>query len=199
MNVKQLLAVGAIAAGFTSCGLLGNTLSGGPLFSGTVGGTAPTASSYKLALVQFTAFGDNGSSTFQAAAFGTTIRINGGTGVYNGALVPSIDLGNDNQRFYKIAVYDDRDNNDIYNTVATAPDNTKDTILADSINNKADGGNRFFVYAKADGTWTAGQPLKAGWNLVTDVQKNSSLLGDVNRSDDLVTQAGGFGGITINY
>jgi hypothetical protein len=199
MNVKQLLAIGAVAAGFTSCGLLGNTLSGGPQFSGSVGGTAPTAGSYKLALVRFTDFGTSGSDTFQAAAFATTIRINGGTGVYSGALVPTIDLGNDNLRFYKIAVYDDKTGDDIYNTNAQNTNGERDVILADSVNGKANGGNRFFVFAKADTTWTSGKTLKAGWNLVTDVNKDSSTTLDVGRSDDAITQAGGFGGVDIVY
>ena len=41
MNVKQLIAVGALAIGFSSCGLFGNAVQGGPLFSGNVGGTPP--------------------------------------------------------------------------------------------------------------------------------------------------------------
>ena len=36
MNIKQLIAVGALAVGFSSCGLLGNAVQGGPAFSGLV-------------------------------------------------------------------------------------------------------------------------------------------------------------------
>ena len=201
MNIKQLIAVGGLALGFSSCGLLGNTLSGGPLFSGTVSATTavPAASSYKLALVRFNDFGTTGSDTFQAAAFATTIAINNGSGAFSGALAPTIDLGNDNQRFYTVAVYDDKTKDDIYNTTATGPNGEKDALLADSANGNTASGRRFFVYAKADGTWTAGKPLKAGWNLVTDTSKNSSVLLDAGRTEDVVTQAGGFGGIDITY
>lgn len=201
MNIKQLIAVGALAIGFSSCGLFGNAVTGGPAFSGTVATTTavPDASSYKLALVRFTAFTTGGSDTFQAAAFATTIAINGGTGAYSGFLAPNLDLGNDSQRFYKVAIYDDKTKDDIYNTTATGPNGEKDALLADSTNGSSAGGNRFFVYAKTDGNWTAGEDLKAGWNLVTDTNKDSNLLADTGRSDDSVTQAGGFGGITITY
>ena len=208
MNIKQLIALGALATVFSSCGLLGNAVSGGPAFSGTVATTvtnppagAPAASSYKLALVRFTDFGNAGSDTIQAAAFSTTIQINGGTGVFSGFLTPTIDLGNSDQRFYKVAIYDDKDKNDIYNTTATGPSGEKDVLLADSANSKTASGNRFFLYAKVDGTWSTGadKDIKAGWNLVTDPSKDSSVTVDALRSDDKVTQAGGFGGIDITY
>ena len=205
MNIKQLIAIGALAVGFSSCGLFGNALGGGPAFSGVVATTppagVPAASSYKLALVRFTDFGNTGSDTIQAAAFATTISINGGTGAFSGFLAPTIDLGNDNQRFYKVAIYDDKTKDDIYNTTATGPNGEKDVLLADSTNGKTASGNRFFLYAKVDGTWSAGadKAIKAGWNLVTDPSKDSSLTVDFGRSDDKVTQAGGFGGIDITY
>ena len=204
MNIKQLIAVGALAVGFSSCNLLGNAVQGGPAFSGVVASTppagAPAASSYKLALVAFTDFGNSGSDTIQAAAFSTTVQVNGGTGIFSGFLAPTIDLGSSDQRFYKVVVYDDKTNDDIYNTVATGPKGEKDVLLADSTNGKTANGNRFFVYAKVDGTWTTGISLKAGWNLVTDPNKDSKVTADLGvRSDDKVTQAGGFGGIDITY
>ena len=205
MNIKQLIALGALATVFSSCGLLGNAVGGGPAFSGTVATTppagAPAASSYKLALVRFTDFGNTGSDTIQAAAFSTTVQVNGGTGLFSGFLAPTIDLGNDDRRFYKIAVYDDKTNDDIYNTVATGPNGEKDVLLADSTNGKTANGNRFFLYAKVDGTWSTGaeKEIKAGWNLVTDPSKDSSVTADLGRSDDKVTQAGGLGGIDITY
>lgn len=201
MNIKQLIAVGALAVGFSSCGLLGNTLTGGPLFSGTVSATTavPPASSHKLALVRFNDFGTDGTETVQAAAFATTIAINGGAGAFSGALAPTIDLGSSDLRFYTVAVYDDKTKDDIYNTVATGPNGEKDVLLADSANGNTASGRRFFVYAKVDGTWTVGKPLKAGWNLITDFSKNSSVLLNAGRGEDTVTQAGGFGGIDITY
>ena len=204
MNIKQLIALGALATVFSGCGLFGNALGGGPAFSGVVATTppagVPAASSYKLALVRFTDFGNTGSDTIQAAAFATTISINGGTGAFSGFLAPAIDLGNDNQRFYKVAIYDDKTKDDIYNTTATGPNGEKDVLLADSANGKTANGNRFFVYAKVDDTWTAGKPIKAGWNLITDPNKDdASLTVDAFRNDDIVTQAGGLGGIDITY
>ena len=205
MNIKQLIALGALATVFSSCGLLGNAVGGGPAFSGTVATTppagAPAASSYKLALVRFTDFGNTGSDTIQAAAFSTTVQVNGGTGVFSGFLAPTIDLSDNDRRFYKVVVYDDKTNDDIYNTVATGPNGEKDVLLADSANGKTASGNRFFVYVKVDGAWTAGEnkALKAGWNLVTDPSKDSSVTADLGRADDTVTQAGGFGGIEITY
>ncbi len=205
MNIKQLIALGALATVFSSCGLFGNALGGGPAFSGTVATTppagAPAASSYKLALVRFTDFGNTGSDTIQAAAFADTVQVNGGTGAFSGFLAPTIDLGDNDQRFYKVVVYDDKTKDGIYNTIATGSNGEKDVLLADSANGKTASGNRFFVYAKLDGTWTTGEnkAIKAGWNLVTDPSKNSSVTADLGRGDDLVTQAGGFGGVDITY
>lgn len=199
MNIKQLIAVGALAVGFSSCNLLGNAVQGGPAFSGVVATTppagVPAASSYKLALVRFTDFG-NPPNTVQAAAFATTIAINGGTGAYSGFLAPAIDLNGDARRFYKVAVYDDKNNDDKYDTSAAG---TQDVVLADSIAANAPGGRRFFVYSNADDLWTTGKILRVGWNLVSDPTKNSSVTTDLGRGDDTVTQAGGFGGIDITY
>ena len=199
MNIKQLIAVGALAVGFSSCGLLGNAIGGGPAFSGTVSTTppagVPAASSYKLALVRFTDF-TNPPNTVQAAAFATTIQLNGGTGAYSGFLSPAIDLNGDTRRFYKVAVYDDKNNDDKYDTSAAG---TQDAVLADSIDKNAPGARRFFVYSNADDLWTTGKVLKAGWNLVSDPSRDSSVTADAFRSDDAVTQATGFGGIEIAY
>ncbi len=199
MNIKQLIALGALATVFSSCGLFGNALGGGPAFSGTVSTTppagVPTASSYKLALVRFTDF-TTPPNTVQAAAFATSIAINGGTGAYSGFLSPAIDLNGEARRFYKVAVYDDKNNDDKYDTSAAG---TQDAVLADSIATNAPGGRRFFVYSSTDDLWTTGKVLKIGWNLVSDPTKNSSVTADVGRNDDTVTQAGGFGGIEIAY
>lgn len=199
MNVKQLIALGALATVFSSCGLFGNALGGGPAFSGVVATTppasVPAASSYKLALVRFTDFAAP-PNTVQAAAFATTIAINGGTGAYSGFLSPAIDLNGEARRFYKVAVFDDKNNDDKYDTSAPG---TQDAVLADSIAANAPGGRRFFVYSSTDDLWTTGKVLKTGWNLVSDPTKNSSVTADLGRGDDTVTQAGGFGGIDIAY
>ena len=155
------------------------------------------SSNYGLALVRFTTFGGASGEQSQTAAFATTIKINGGTGGFSGFLVPNIELGTDNQRFYKVVVFEDKTNDDRYDLDATNSTGEKDRLLADSMNGKALGGNRFFVYAKNDGTWTAGTPVKMGWNLVTDVNRDTTTDVNLGRADDLVSQ--NLGGITITY
>ena len=200
MNVKQLIAVGALAIGFSSCGLFGNAVQGGPLFSGNVGGTPPSPATYQMAVARFTDFGAP-DTNFQAAAFATAIQINNGVGAYSGSLVPTIDLNGDARRFYKVVVYDDKNGDNKYDTTASG---TKDVVLADSTNGKAVGGKRFFLYSNADDVWTTGgadKAIKKGWNLVTDPKNDTVGTGiDLGgRADDVVTQAGGFGGLDISY
>jgi hypothetical protein len=197
MNVRQVLALGLVGLGLSSCNLLGNAVSGGPAFSGDVINTPPAASNYKLALIRFSTFGGSDSEQSQTAGFTTTIQIAGGNGVYSGFLVPTLDIGGDAQRYFKVAVYEDKTNDDRYDLTATNSDGQKDVLLADSINGKAPGGNRFLVYAAQDGEWAAGKPLKKGWNLVVDVERNTTTDIALGRSDDQVTQ--GLGGITIAY
>jgi hypothetical protein len=197
MNVRHLFALGLVGLSLSSCGLLGNAVSGGPAFSGDVINPPPAASNFKLALVRFSTLGGSDSEQSQTAAFTTTIQIAGGNGVYSGFLVPSLEIGSDAQRFYKVAVYEDKTNDDRYDLTATNSDGQKDVLLADSINGKAPGGNRFLVYAASDGEWTAGKPLKKGWNLVVDVERNTTTDIAIGRADDQVTQ--GLGGITIAY
>ena len=197
MKILNLAALGFVALGLSSCGLLGNALNGGPSFAGGVDGTVPASSNYGLALVRFTTFGGASAEQSQTAAFATTIKINGGSGGFSGFLVPNIELGSDNQRFYKVMVFEDKTNDDRYDLDATNANGEKDRALADSMNGKALGGNRFFVYAKNDGTWTAGTPVKMGWNLVTDVNRDTTTDVNLGRADDLVSQ--NLGGITITY
>ncbi len=197
MKVTHLLAMGVAALGFSSCNLIGNAFSGGPAFSGTVEGTPPAAASYSLATVQFTTFGGTAPEQSETAAFASAVQIGGGTGAYSGFLVPNIELGNDTQRFYKFIIYEDKTGNGRYDLDATNDKGQKDAVLADSANGKTASGNRFLVYSKNDGTWTAGQPIKAGWNLVTDVKKDTTTDVAIGRGDDLVTQ--GLAGITITY
>jgi hypothetical protein len=194
MNVKHYLAMGLVAVGFSSCGLFGNAISGGPLFSGNVEGTAPAASSYKLAALRFSTFGGTDTEQSQTAAFASAIAIANGKADFTGSLVPSIELGNDTQRFYKFAVYDDVNGDGKYDLTAAG---SKDVLLADSTNGKTVSGNRFLVYAAADGMWNANQKIIKGWNLVTDVSKDTTTDINIGRSDDLVTQ--GLSGITITY
>lgn len=193
----QVLAIAALGTVFTSCGLLGNIIGGGPGFSGIVTGTAPAASNYRLAMVRFSSFTGNNNEQAQTAGFATAIQITGGTGGYSGALVPTLDLGNDTQRFYKLVVFEDKTNDGKYDLDATGNNGEKDTLLADSSNGKAAGGNRFLLYSKADGTWTTNQTVKAGWNLVTDVNRDTTTDIAIGRGDDVVTQ--NLSGITITY
>jgi hypothetical protein len=197
MNIKHYVALGVVAAGLSSCGLFGNAFSGGPLFSGNVEGTAPSAANYKLAAVRFSTFGGTGNEQSENASFATAIQIAGGTGDYTGSLAPSVELGSDAQRFYKFVVYEDNTGDGKYDLDATSSDGKKDRLLADSTNGKTASGNRFLVYAANDGTWTAGQTIKKGWNLVTDKNKDTTVDVAVGRTDDIVTQA--LGGITITY
>jgi hypothetical protein len=197
MNIKNYLALGLVAAGLSSCGLFGNTFSGGPLFSGNVEGTAPAATNYKLAAVRFSTFGGTGNEQSENAAFATAIQIAGGTGDYTGSLTPNVELAGDAQRFYKFVVYEDNTGDGKYDLDATSSDGKKDKLLADSTNGKTASGNRFLVYAANDGEWTPGQAVKKGWNLVTDVKKDTTVDVAVGRTDDLVTTT--LGGITITY
>jgi hypothetical protein len=176
MKVTHLLALGAVALGFSSCNLIGNAVNGGPAFSGTVEGTPPAAASYSLAAVQFTTFGGTAPEQSETAAFASAVQIGGGTGGYSGFLVPSIELGGDTQRFYKFIIYEDKTGNGRYDLDATNDKGQKDAVLADSANGKTASGNRF---------------------LVTDVKKDTTTNLTVGRSDDLVTQ--GLAGITITY
>jgi hypothetical protein len=196
-NITKIAALGFVALGLSSCGLLGNAFGGGPAFSGGVEGVVPASTNYSLALVRFTTFGGTSAEQSQTAAFATTIKINGGNGGYSGFLVPSIELGSDSQRYYKVVVYEDKTNDDRYDLDATNSTGEKDRLLADSTNGKSAGGNRFFVYAKNDGEWVAGKPIKAGWNLVTDVNKDTTTDIAIGRGDDTVSQ--NLGGITITY
>jgi hypothetical protein len=198
MNIQSKLAIlGLAGLALTSCGLLGNALGGGPAFAGGVNGTAPASSNYSLALIRFTTFGGTSSEQSQTAAFATTIKINGGTGGFSGFLVPSVDMGSDAQRFYKVAVFEDKTGDDRYDLDATNSSGQKDVLLADSMNGKADGGNRFLVFSREAGTWTTGKPLGAGWNLVTDVDRNTTTDANIGRADDVVSQ--NLSGITITY
>ncbi len=197
--MKKRMSVLAVATGLalSSCGLFGNIIGGGPGFSGGVDGAAPAASNYRLAMLRFTTFGGASNEQSETAGFATAITINGGTGGFSGTLVPNLDLGNDTQRFYKLIVFEDKTTEGKYDLDATSSNGEKDKLLADSTNGKALGGNRFLVYAKADGTWTAGKPLKQGWNLVTDVDRNTTTDANIGRGDDLVSQS--LVGITITY
>ncbi len=197
--MKKRISVLAVATGLalSSCGLIGNIAGGGPGFAGGVDGTAPTASNYRLATLRFTTFGGTSNEQSETAAFATAITINGGTGGFSGTLVANLDLGNDTQRFYKLIVFEDKTTEGKYDLDATSSNGEKDKLLADSTNGKAIGGNRFLVYSKADGTWTANKPLKQGWNLVTDVDRNTTTDANIGRGDDIVSQS--LAGITITY
>jgi hypothetical protein len=197
MNVRQLLAIGALGLGLSSCGLLGNAVSGGPAFSGDVINPPPAATNYKLAALRFSTFGGTDTEQSETAAFSTTIQISGGNGVFSGFLVPTIELGSETQRFYKLAVYEDKTNDNKYDLTATNGDGQKDVLLADSTNGKAPGGNRFLVYAAQDGEWVSGKAIKKGWNLVVDANRDTTTDIAIGRGDDVVTQ--GLGGITIAY
>ncbi len=194
---KSILAVTALGMALTSCGLLGNVISGGPGFAGGVNGTAPAASNYGLSMLRFTSFGGANTEQSETAAFATAIQITGGVGGFSGTLVATLDLGTDTQRFYKFIVYEDKTNDAKYDMDATNGNGEKDRLLADSTNGKAAGGNRFLVFAKTAGEWTSGKPIKAGWNMVTDVDRNTTTDVNLGRGDDVVTQS--LAGITITY
>jgi hypothetical protein len=197
MKVTQLLALGLLAVATSSCGLLGNAINGGPGFSGSVEGTQPVASNYGLALVRFTTLGGASQEQSETAAFATSIAINGGTGGFTGFLVPNIDLAGDTQRFYKFVVYEDKTGDGKFDLDATGNNGEKDKALADSTNGKTASGNRFLVYSKLDSEWTTGKTLKAGWNLVTDVNKDTTTVVTAGRNDDLISQT--LGSVTITY
>lgn len=197
MKATQLLALGLMALTASSCSLFGNAINGGPSFAGSVEGTQPAAANYGLALVRFTTLGGASQEQSETAAFATSIAINGGTGGFTGFLVPNIDPGSDAQRFYKFVVYEDKTGDGKYDLDATGNNGEKDKALADSTNGKTASGNRFLVYSKLEGEWTTGKMLKAGWNLVTDVNKDTTTVVTAGRSDDLITQS--LGGITITY
>ncbi len=197
MKVTHLLALGLISVAASSCSLFGNAINGGPSFAGSVEGTQPAAVNYGLALVRFTTPGGASQEQSETAAFATSIAINGGTGGFTGFLVPNIDIGSDGQRFYKFVVYEDKTGDGKYDLDATGNNGEKDKALADSTNGKTASGNRFLVYSKTDAEWTTGKMVKAGWNLITDVNKNTTTVVTIGRSDDLITQS--LGGITITY
>jgi hypothetical protein len=197
MKVTQLLALGLMAVATSGCSLLGNAFNGGPSFAGSVEGSQPAAVNYGLALLRFTTFGGTSQEQSETAAFATSIAINGGTGGFTGFLVPNIELAGDTQRFYKFVVYEDKTGDGKYDLDASGNNGEKDKALADSTNGKTASGNRFLVYSKLDAEWTTGKMLKAGWNLVTDVNKDTTTVVTAGRGDDLVTQS--LGGITITY
>jgi hypothetical protein len=197
MKVTYLLALGLLAVATSSCGLFGNAISGGPGFSGSVEGTQPAAANYGLALVRFTTLGGASQEQSETAAFATSIAINGGTGGFTGFLVPNIDVGSDTQRYYKFIVYEDKTGDGKFDLDATGNNGEKDKLLADSTNGKTASGNRFLVYSKTDAEWTTGKNLKAGWNLVTDVNKDTTTVTTVGRGDDVISQT--LGSVTITY
>jgi hypothetical protein len=197
MKVNQLLALGIMALASSSCSLLGNAFNGGPSFAGSVEGTQPAAANYGLALVRFTTLGGASQEQSETAAFATSIAINGGTGGFTGFLVPNIDVGSDTERYYKFMVFEDKTGDGKYDLDASGNNGEKDKALADSTNGKTASGNRFLVYSKLEAQWTTSKTLKAGWNLITDVNKDTTTVTTIGRGDDLITQS--LGGITITY
>jgi hypothetical protein len=192
------LSTGVLFLG--SCGLIGNVISGGPAVSGTVsaaeGQTATPATEYRLSLVRYNIFGPN-AEELEAADFASPITLNGGTGAFAGSLPPTIGTGTGTRAYFRVVVYDDIVDDNKYDRNATNSANAKDRILADSANGKAEGGNRYLVYVSDNQDYVANKPLKKGWNLITDPNRDTNLSLNFGTDDDVVTQT--LTGINIKY
>jgi hypothetical protein len=194
-GVKLALAA-ATVLGLGSCGLLGNVGGGGPVVTGVVAGTATPGTDYRLALVRYSLFGPGGTE-LEAAQFLNAFSLTGGTGAYTGSLPKTIDLGADTRAYFRVVVYDDINDDDKYDRNATNSAGGKDRILTDSANGKADGGDRYLVYAIDNQDLVAGKPLGKGWNLVVDVNRDTNLSLGTGTADDAITQT--LTGLSISY
>jgi hypothetical protein len=200
MNMKNIGLKFALAAasviGLGSCGVLGNVGGGGPVVTGAVAGTATPATDYRLALVRYSFFGP-GAAELEAAQFLNAFSLTGGVGAYTGSLPKTIDLGAETRAFFRVVVYDDINDDDRYDRNATNSAGGKDRILTDSANAKADGGDRYLVYATDNQDLVAGKPLGKGWNLVIDVNRDTNLSLGTGTADDTLTQT--LTGVSISY
>jgi hypothetical protein len=200
-TVVKLMALSGAALLLGSCGLLANVGGGGPVVTGTVsaasGSAVPAASEYRMALVRYNIFGP-GASELEAAEFLTPFVLSGGTGGFSGSLPASVDVGSGNTRaYYRVVVFDDLVDDNKYDRNASNGAGAKDRLLADSANGKAEGGNRYLIYASDNQDFVAGKPLSKGWNLVVDPNRDTNLVLNVGTADDTVTQA--ISGVNISY
>jgi hypothetical protein len=200
-TVAKLMALSGAALILGSCGLLANVGGGGPVVTGTIstasGSAVPAASEYRMALVRYTIFGP-GASELEAAEFLTPFILSGGTGGFSGSLPASVDVGSGNTRaYYRVIVFDNLVDDNKYDRNASNGAGAKDRLLADSANGKAEGGNRYLIYASDNQDFVAGKPLSKGWNLVVDPNRDTNLVLNVGTADDTVTQA--ISGVNVTY
>ena len=195
-NIVKLALGAATAAGLGSCGLLGNVGGGGPVVTGNVAGVAPAAADYRLALVRYSTFGAN-TTELEAAQFLNAFTLTGGVGAYTGSLPKTIDIGGGTKAFFRVVVFDDINDDNKYDRDATNSAGGKDRILTDSANGKADGGDRYLVYATDNQDLVAGKPLVKGWNLVIDANRDTNLTLNTGTADDTISQT--LTGVSLNY
>lgn len=200
MNILKKVTFGTLALGsaiaLSSCGLLGNAISGGPVVTGNVTGTAPAATEYRLAIVRYSAFGPS-ATELESAEFAAAFAVTGGVGAYTGTLPATIDVGGGTRGIFRVVIYDDINDDNKYDRNATNGAGQKDKLLTDSANGKVSDGDRYLVYATDNQDYGGGKVLVKGWNLVVDVNKDTNLTLGTGTADDTVTQT--ITGVSISY